>query len=98
MTFGKQGEQYCIGGGTQKANITLAGEIIKIMGKNPSDLIEFVEDRKGHDFRYDIDSSKIQKHIGWKPQVDFDTGLRKTIEWYCNNMEWVQSCKRSPSA
>jgi dTDP-glucose 4,6-dehydratase len=52
------------------------------MGLNVPKHIEFVEDRKGHDFRYDIDSSKIQEELGWKPEVDFEEGITKTIEWY----------------
>ena len=58
------------------------------------DLIEFVEDRKGHDFRYDIDTSESRKILGWKPEVNLEDGLKTTIEWYKNNVEWIKSCQR----
>lgn len=86
------GEQYCIGGGTQKTNIEVATAIIGAIGGS-FEQIEFVEDRKGHDFRYDIDSDKLYLHTGWKPIVPFQRGLRKTVEWYRNNIEWVNSCR-----
>lgn len=88
---GLSGEQYCIGGGMQQSNLHLARKILEYLGMD-DDLIEFVKDRKGHDFRYDIDSDKIFVQIGWKPTTPFDTGLMKTIDWYVNNMEWVNSC------
>lgn len=88
---GKVGETYCIGGGTQKTNLHLAMEILGILGLG-YDQIQMVEDRKGHDFRYDIDGSKLYKDIGWKPYVRFDRGLDKTIGWYLRNAEWVKSC------
>jgi dTDP-glucose 4,6-dehydratase len=92
MERGKVGEQYCIGGGTQKTNVNLAMEILGYLGKS-TDLIQFVEDRKGHDFRYDIDSSKLFLHTGWKPYMRFDRGLGKTVDWYRNNLEWVMTCR-----
>lgn len=85
-------KKYCIGGGTQLDNLTLAKKILDLLGK-PYDLLKFVEDRKGHDFRYDIDNEKVWLDTGWKPAVDFETGLRKTVEWYVNNPEWVKSCQ-----
>lgn len=93
---GRVGDQYCIGGGTQKTNIHLAMEILGYLGKS-YDQIEFVEDRKGHDFRYDIDSEKLYNHIGWKPITRFDRGLAKTIDWYVRNQEWVKSCRNAHS-
>ena len=57
------------------------------MGKS-TDLIEFVEDRPGHDFRYSMDSSLIRSELGWKPKVEFEKGLEKTIQWYSDNKEW----------
>jgi dTDP-glucose 4,6-dehydratase len=89
---GRVGEQYCIGGGTQKTNIEIATSIIGAIGGS-FEQIQFVEDRKGHDFRYDIDSDKLYLHTGWKPIVYFPYGLRKTVEWYRNNTEWVKSCR-----
>jgi len=94
--FGIMGEQYCIGGGTQRSNIHLAMEILGYLGLG-HELIEFVKDRKGHDFRYDIDSDKVYLHTGWKPLTRFDRGLKKTVDWYVNNMEWVKSCAHSES-
>jgi dTDP-glucose 4,6-dehydratase len=89
---GRVGEQYCIGGGTQKTNIEIATSVIGAIGGS-FEQIQFVEDRKGHDFRYDIDSDKLYLHTGWKPIVYFPYGLRKTVEWYRNNTEWVKSCR-----
>ena len=57
----------------------------------PSDLIEFVEDRPGHDLRYSLDSSKIRKELGWLPMESFKTGVRKTIQWYLDNQTWWKS-------
>jgi dTDP-glucose 4,6-dehydratase len=89
---GRIGEQYCIGGGTQKTNIEVATAIIGCIGGSFEE-IEFVTDRKGHDFRYDIDSDKLYLHTGWKPYRQFSRGLRETVEWYRNNIEWVKSCR-----
>ena len=91
---GRIGEQYCIGGGTQKTNIEIATSVIGAIGGS-FEQIEFVEDRKGHDFRYDIDSDKLYLHTGWKPYVNFPRGLRETVEWYRNNTEWVNSCRNA---
>lgn len=91
---GVVGRQYCIGGGTQKSNIDLAMIILGCLNK-PYELIQFVEDRKGHDFRYDIDSDRLYLDTGWKPSTRFDDGINKTLEWYCNNLEWVKSCRNA---
>jgi dTDP-glucose 4,6-dehydratase len=88
---GRVGEKYCIGGGTPKTNLHLAMEILGYLGKG-YDQLQFVEDRKGHDFRYDIDSSKLYEDTGWKPLTRFDRGLSKTIDWYVRNPKWVKSC------
>jgi len=77
---------YNIGMGTEKRNIDLAKAILRIMGK-PLTLIEFVKDRKGHDFRYSIDSTKLIK-LGWKPGHSFDAALRETVQWYLSNEWW----------
>ncbi len=77
---------YNIGMGTEKRNIDLAKAILRIMGK-PLSLIKFVEDRKGHDWRYSIDSTKIRK-LGWKPRHSFDSALRETVNWYLSNEWW----------
>jgi dTDP-glucose 4,6-dehydratase len=88
---GRVGESYCIGGGTQKTNIEIATAVIGAIGGS-FEQIEFVEDRKGHDFRYDIDSEKLYLDVGWQARTPFSYGLRKTVDWYMNNMEWVNSC------
>lgn len=95
---GDIGETYCIGGGNEYSNLRIAVEILELL-EIDKDLITFVEDRKGHDFRYAIDSSKIYEDLGWKPRVDFMDGLYKTVEWYKQNTSWVSQClKRSVSS
>ncbi|KGQ63381.1 dTDP-glucose 4,6-dehydratase [Gallibacterium anatis] len=98
VTEGKVGETYNIGGHCEKANIDVVKMICELLEKlapnkpdgvkNYADLITFVTDRPGHDFRYAIDSSKIQKELGWHPQETFESGLRKTVEWYLANRDW----------
>ena len=82
---GKIGETYLIGGKGNKekevTNLELAKKLINLLGKDAS-LIEYAEDRKGHDFRYAIDDSKLRNELGWQPQVNFAEGLNKTIEWH----------------
>ena len=78
---GRIGGRYNIGGNCERDNLSVAEQILSLMGKPPS-LIEFVQDRKGHDFRYAIDNSKIESELGWKPKTSFEDGIRKTIEWY----------------
>lgn len=90
---GKIGETYFIGGLTEDiSNLEVIKKILKIMGKDES-FIEFVKDRPGHDRRYAIDWSKINKELEWKPEVDFDTGLKLTVEWYLKNQEWWRKIK-----
>lgn len=91
---GRVGEQYCIGGGTQKRNLDIATAVLDALGK-PFDLIEFVTDRKGHDFRYDIDSDKLYLDTGWKPTTSFVRGMITTVDWYVRNTEWVKSCRNA---
>ena len=85
---GKVGETYCIGGRNELNNLRLVRLIcdkidnIKQWEQNSQDLITFVEDRKGHDFRYSIDSTKVKEQIGWEPKVNFDEGLDRTIDFY----------------
>jgi dTDP-glucose 4,6-dehydratase len=88
---GKNGSSYNIGGNAERNNLEVAHQILDIMGKSES-LISFVEDRKGHDFRYAMDISRINKELGWSPRMNFTNGLHKTVEWYMNNLEWVTSC------
>ena len=77
------GERYNIGGKCQISNLDLVVKILKLMNK-PRDLITFVTDRLGHDFRYDIDNEKIEKTFKWRPKVKLEEGLKQTIEWYTN--------------
>lgn len=78
---GKVGEVYNIGGGNEKTNIEVVTQILRTLSKS-EDLIQFVEDRKGHDRRYAINSDKIQKELGWEQQYSFEEGIRSTIGWY----------------
>lgn len=78
---GRDGEIYNVGGSNEVANIDIVKLICRALGK-PESLITFVPDRKGHDLRYAIDSSKLQNELGWRPEVDFEAGIRETIEWY----------------
>lgn len=84
---GKDGEVYNVGGHNEMKNIDLVRFICRELGK-PESLITFVEDRKGHDMRYAIDTSKIYAELGWKPEIGFEEGIRKTIRWYCENRDW----------
>ena len=83
---GKSGQSYNISGNNEMDNITIVKRILDIMGKS-EDLIEFVEDRPGHDYRYSMNSSKISKEMGWKSKTSFDEGIQKTVDWYLNNEE-----------
>lgn len=89
---GKIGETYCLGGGNEKSNLEITNEILDIMGAGP-EVIEYVADRRGHDFRYAIDFSKAEHDLGWAPQIDFASGLRMTVDWYKNNQDWWQKLK-----
>jgi len=86
---GKPGERYNIGGHNEKRNIEIVELILEKLGKS-KELIQFVEDRKGHDYRYAIDASKMEKELGWKPKTKFEDGIKKTIQWYLENKEWLQ--------
>ncbi len=93
---GKVGETYNIGGNNEWKNIDLIRLLCKIMDKKLSrkegtseNLITFVKDRAGHDLRYAIDSSKIQKELKWKPSLKFEEGMERTVDWYLGNQEWL---------
>lgn len=87
---GKIGEIYNIGGNGEKKNIELIKLILSKLNK-PETLITYVEDRKGHDLRYAIDSSKIEKELGWSKIHEFEEGIEDTIDWYLNNQEWIKN-------
>ncbi len=93
---GNIGEVYNIGGNNEWKNIDLINLLCEIMDKKlkrqkgkSAELITYVKDRAGHDLRYAIDSSKLQKTLGWSPAVDFETGLEKTVDWYLSNRDWL---------
>lgn len=86
---GKIGDIYNIGGNNEKEIIEIVRIILKYLNRS-NDLIEFVEDRLGHDKRYAIDSTKIKSELGWKPKYTFDNGIKKTIDWYLNNEKWLE--------
>lgn len=86
---GKAGERYNIGGHNEKRNIEIVKLILKHLNKS-EDLIEFVEDRKGHDYRYAIDPTKIKNELGWYPKTKFEDGIVKTIDWYLEHKEWLK--------
>ena len=98
LVNGSIGETYNISGNNEKTNIEIAVTVcstldeIKPRKDNSSykELIEFVEDRPGHDFRYSLDISKIKKELNWQPQETFETGIRKTVKWYLENKDWCE--------
>jgi dTDP-glucose 4,6-dehydratase len=89
---GRSGEIYNIGGGRELTNNEITSLILEAMGADESS-IEFVEDRKGHDLRYSVDWTKINRELGYKPQVKFEDGLRETIQWYRDNEAWWKPLK-----
>lgn len=95
---GKEGETYNIGGNNEWTNIDLIRTLCKVMDKKlerepgtSEKLITFVKDRAGHDLRYAIDSSKLMKELGWKPSLQFEEGIEKTVDWYLENQEWLEN-------
>lgn len=97
VTEGKVGETYNIGGHNEKKNIEVVNTICEILDtlvpkeSAYSEQITYVQDRPGHDRRYAIDSSKMQRELGWTPEETFETGLRKTVQWYLDNQQWCQN-------
>jgi dTDP-glucose 4,6-dehydratase len=101
---GKPGESYCFGGNSERRNIEVVQRICQILdskrplqaGSSYQDLITFVEDRAGHDFRYAIDDTKAQKELGYQRQyLSFEDGLEATVHWYLDNPEWIQAVMSS---
>jgi|SRR3989344_478547 len=89
MHKGKAGEVYNIGTDNEKSTLEIATLILRILGK-PETLLTLVPDRPGNDLRYSIDANKIERELGWKPKVKFEDGIRKTIQWYEHNIDWVE--------
>ncbi len=104
ITQGKNGETYNIGGNNQPTNLELIKHICKILDdqipNSPyyphENLITFVNDRPGHDRRYAMDITHIQTQLGWQPEEDLASGLRKTVDWYLNNLNWVEKIRSQP--
>ena len=93
---GKAGETYNIGGHNEWKNIDLVKQLIRttdvLLGRPEGadmDLITYVEDRKGHDLRYAIDASKIERELGWRPSLQFEEGLERTVRWYLEHQDWL---------
>ncbi|MBY0383710.1 dTDP-glucose 4,6-dehydratase [bacterium] len=93
---GRSGEVYNFGGQAEKRNIDVVKTILSLLKKDEN-LIEFVEDRKGHDWRYAMDVSKVQKELGWTPKVSFEQGLEETIHWYQTHDDWIQMIHQTKS-
>lgn len=97
LSNGISGETYNIGGNNEKTNIEVVETICRILNElvptniSYSSLITYVNDRPGHDFRYAIDSTKLKTQLNWTPAESFETGIRKTVEWYINNTEWLKN-------
>jgi dTDP-glucose 4,6-dehydratase len=98
LESGTPGETYNIGGGNEKTNLDIVNEICAVMdqshprrdGKSYGEQMTFVADRPGHDRRYAVDTTKLREMLGWRPEESFESGLRKTIRWYLNNMNWYR--------
>jgi dTDP-glucose 4,6-dehydratase len=88
---GERGEVYNIGGGNERENRDITGQILQILGK-PESLIKRVADRQGHDRRYSLDASKLAG-LGFTPKMDFEDGLRRTVQWYRDNEAWWRAIK-----
>jgi len=99
LNKGQSGETYNIGGLNEQTNLTVVEKICEILDELAptemphSQLITFVKDRPGHDLRYAIDCSKINRELGWQPQENFESGLLKTVKWYISNSAWVEQVR-----
>jgi dTDP-glucose 4,6-dehydratase len=97
---GMPGETYCIGGEAESSNLEIVeklcdlyDELTGVAAGESRNLIEFVADRPGHDFRYAMDIAKITTELDWTPSVDLDDGLRRTVVWYLENQDWVEAVR-----
>lgn len=87
---GKKGESYNISNLNETKNLVIVKKILKLMGKS-NDLLDFINDRPGHDFRYSMDSNKIRKNLKWRPKYNLDKGLQETVNWYLSNKKWEKN-------
>lgn len=101
LTRGRPGQSYNIGGGNERSNLAVVeaiadalDDVSPVKGLDRRSLIQFVTDRPGHDLRYAIDATKIERELGWRAQETFESGLRKTIEWYIANRDWWQPLRQ----
>jgi dTDP-glucose 4,6-dehydratase len=92
LTRGREGEVYNVGSGQEKTNLEVVRAVLQLLGK-PESLITYVKDRPGHDRRYAIDCSKIQREWGWQGEVEFSDGIGQTIEWYKSHQDWMREIK-----
>jgi dTDP-glucose 4,6-dehydratase len=92
ISKGRSGETYCLGGGNEKTNLEITKIILGLMNKG-EEMVEYVADRLGHDFRYAIDFSKAKQELGWEPLKSFEEGLAATVAWYKNNEAWWKKLK-----
>ena len=98
LARGRPGEVYNIGGGNERKNIDVVRAVCSLLDElrpvssvaNYASLITFIKDRPGHDRRYAIDACKIGRELGWTPAESFESGIRKTVQWYLDNMDWVK--------
>jgi dTDP-glucose 4,6-dehydratase len=98
LTRGESGESYNVGGDNEWPNLRVVETICDMVDKQlkrptgtARELITFVKDRPGHDFRYAIDAGKIRRELGWKPTHDFESALEMTVDWYLSNQDWVET-------
>lgn len=89
---GKPGEVYNIGGGNERNNLQVVKAILAALGK-PESLISYVKDRLGHDRRYAVDAEKIRSELGWEPKYNYETGMKMTIQWYLDHVEWLATVR-----
>ena len=92
---GRPGEAYNIGGKSERRNIEVVRLVVGQMGLG-EDAIEYVSDRPGHDFRYALDNAKIEHELGWRPEIRFEDGLRRTVRWYLDNEAWLAAISSRP--
>jgi dTDP-glucose 4,6-dehydratase len=101
LEHGRVGDSYNIGGHSERTNLDVVKAVCGLLDESHprrkgsyTDLIAFVNDRPGHDWRYAMDTAKIAAELGWKPKETFDTGLQKTVQWYLENRAWTDEVAR----